>query len=90
MSTTHNVRVERAQQTATAARSDPAAAQLNVETGPGRGLQVSGHDPGRAPVEGERRDHHPPVPYRHQVGVPGAVLLLQEVDRTRSGRDAAE
>ena len=35
----------------------------------------------RAPVEGERRDHHPPVPDRHQVRLPGRVLLLEQRDR---------
>ena len=35
-----------------------------------------------APVEGERRDHHPAMPHRHQVRLPGGVLLLQQRDRS--------
>ena len=47
------------------------AAQLDGETR-GRGvLQVRGHDLRRAPVEGERRDHHPAVAHRHEVGLAG-------------------
>ncbi len=57
------------------------AAELNVEAGPGRVLQVGGHDLGRAPVERERRDHHPSVAHRHQVGLTRRVLLLQQGDR---------
>ena len=34
-----------------------------------------------APVEGERRHQHPPMPDRHQVRLPGEVLLLQQPDR---------
>ena len=54
-------------------------------------LQVGGHDLGRAPVEGERRDQHAPVPDRDQVGLPGAILLLEQPDRVGpvSGRHPA-
>ena len=57
------------------------AAELDVQPGRRRAFEVGGHDLGRAPVEGERRDHHPPVPDRHQVGLPGGVLLLEQPDR---------
>ena len=50
----------------------------------GRGAgQVGGHDLRRAPVEGERGHHHPAVPDRDQVRLPGGVLLLQQRDRVR-------
>ena len=54
------------------------AAQLGLQPGHRRVLQVRRHDLGRAPVEGERRDHHPAVAHRHQVRLPGGVLLLQQ------------
>ena len=57
------------------------AAELNRQAGPGRVLEVGGHDLGRTPVEGERRDHHPPVADRHQVGLTRGVLLLEQSDR---------
>ena len=57
------------------------AAELNLQAGPGRVLQVGGHDLGRAAVEGERRDQHPPVAHRHQVGLTGRILLLEQRDR---------
>ena len=40
----------------------------------------------RAPVERERRDQHPPVPDRDQLGDPGRRLLLQQRDRVRAVR----
>ena len=42
-----------------------------------------------APVEGERRGHHPAVAHRHQVLLTGEVLLLEQGDRvgTVRGRD---
>ena len=48
--------------------------------------QVRRHDLGRAPVEGERRDHHPAMPHRHQIRLPGGVLLLKQADRVRTVR----
>jgi hypothetical protein len=63
------------------------AAQLDGEAGRGRAGQVGGHDLGRAPVEGERRDQHAAVPDRHQVRLTGQVLLGQQ--RHRSGRPGA-
>ena len=62
------------------------AAELNRQAGPRRVLQVGGHDLGRAPVEGERRDHHPPVTHRHQVRLAGRVLLLEQRDRVGAVR----
>jgi hypothetical protein len=56
-------------------------AQLDLEAGGGCAGEVGGHDLGRAPVEGERRDQHPPVPDRHQVGLAGGVLVLEQRDR---------
>ena len=50
----------------------------------GRGAgQIGGHDLRRTAVERERGDHHPAVPDRHQVGLPGRVLLLEQGDRVR-------
>ena len=49
--------------------------------------QVGGHDRGRAAIEGERRDHHPAVPDRHQVGL--TVEVLRDQSSTGSGRSAA-
>ena len=43
------------------------AAQLRREPRAGRVGQVAGHDQRRAPIEGERRDQHPPVPDRHEL-----------------------
>jgi len=57
------------------------AAELGIQPGH-RGLaEVGRHDRGRAPVEGEWRDHHPAVPDRDQVRLPGPVLLLDQGDR---------
>ena len=47
------------------------AAELDVQPGRRRVLQVRGHDLRRAPVERERRDHHPPVPHRAPGPAPG-------------------
>ena len=62
------------------------AAQLGLQAGHRRVRQVRRHDLGRAPVEGERRDHHPAVADRHQVRLAGGVLLLQQADRVRAVR----
>ena len=43
------------------------AAELNHQAGPGRVLQIGGHDLGRPPIKSERRHHHPPVAHRHKV-----------------------
>ena len=54
------------------------AAELNLQSRPRGVLEVGGHDLGRAPVEGERRNQHPAVPHRHQVGLTGRILLLEQ------------
>jgi len=68
-----------------AATSRPGGrARRSVRNSWRRGRQVGGHDLGRAPVEGERRDHQPAVPHRHQVGFARGVLLFQQGDRVRA------
>ncbi len=57
------------------------AAELRREAGPGRVLEVGGHDPRRPAVEGERRDQHAPVAHGHQVGLASGVLFFQQRDR---------
>ena len=54
------------------------AAELGEEAGPRRVLEIGRHDLGRAPIERERRHHHPPVADRHQVGLARRVLLLEQ------------
>ena len=46
--------------------------------------EIPGHDRRAAAVERERRDDHPPVPDRHQLGHARRVLLLQDADRIRA------
>ena len=46
------------------------AADLDVQSGARCAGQVRGHDERRTPVEGERRDHHPAVADRHELGNP--------------------
>ena len=53
-------------------------AELHGEPGARRGLEVGRHDLRRAPIEGERRDHHPPVAHRNQVRLTRRVLRLQK------------
>ena len=48
--------------------------------------KVAGHRQRRAAVEGERGDHHPAPPDRHQLRHPRLGLLLQQADRV--GRPA--
>jgi hypothetical protein len=55
--------------------------QALFRAGRWRAGQVGGHDLGRSPVEGERREQHPPVSHRDQVGLPGQVLLIQQPDQ---------
>ena len=62
------------------------AAELDLETRRRRVLQVGGHDLRRAAVERERRDHHPPVADRHEIGLAGGVLLLEQRDRVGPAR----
>ena len=44
-------------------------------------LEIGGHDLGRAPIEGERRHHHPTVTNGDQIRFPGQVLRLQQRHR---------
>ena len=61
-------------------------ADLRVEPGTRRGGQVGGHDQRRAAVERERRDQHPAVPDRDQLGDPAGGLLLEQRDGVGSVR----
>src|SRR5207344_215304 len=54
------------------------SAELNGETGPRRVLEVGRHDLRRPAVEGERRDHHPPVTNGDEVRLTCRVLLLEQ------------
>jgi hypothetical protein len=64
-------------------------AQLRVQASHRRVRQIRRHDLGCAPVERERRDHHPAMTDRHQIQLAGAVLLLQETDWVRAVRGRA-
>ncbi len=62
------------------------AAQLDDDPGIRGGREVGRHRQRRPAVERERRDRHPAVADRDQLGDPGGGLLLQERDRVgRSG-----
>ena len=56
-------------------------AELDGQARAGRGGQVGGHDQRGAAVERERRDQHPAVADRHQLGDPLVRLLLEQRDR---------
>jgi hypothetical protein len=60
------------------------AAALDCHARPGRGRQVMSHDPRRPAVERERRDEHPPVADRHQLGDTRLRLLLEQLDRVET------
>ena len=62
------------------------AAQLHVQPGRRRVRQIGGHDLRRTPIEGERGRHHPTVPHRNQVRVPGGILRLEQGHRIRTIR----
>ena len=62
------------------------AAELHLETRGRRVLQVGCHDLRRASVERERRDRHPPVPYRHEIGIASQVLFLEQRNRVGAVR----
>jgi hypothetical protein len=64
-------------------------AQLGLQPGYRRDGEVGGHDRGRAPVEGERRDHHPAMPHRHQARRTDGILLLEQRDRVGPVRGRA-
>ena len=57
------------------------AAQLHGDPGHRGGRQVGRHDQRGAPVERERRDQHPPVADRDQLGYPARRLLFEQRDR---------
>ena len=57
------------------------AAQLDDQPRRRCALEVRGHDLRRTPVEGERRNHHPAMPDRHEVGLAGGVLLFEQRNR---------
>jgi hypothetical protein len=61
-------------------------AQLGLQAGHWRVRQIRRHDLGRAPVERERRDHHPAMTHRHQIRLTGAILFLQQAHRIRTAR----
>ena len=61
-------------------------AQLHRQTRPRRVLEVGGHDPRGTAVEGERRNHHPTVTHRDEVGLARLVLLLQQKRSGQGGR----
>ena len=56
-------------------------AELDVQPGDRRVLEILGHDLRGAAVERERGDHHPPVTNRHEVRLATGVLLLEQRDR---------
>ena len=69
---------------------DRCASPHSCDAQPGRRrvLEVRGHDLRRAPVERERRDHHPAVANGHEIGLAGGVLLPRS-SATGSGRSPA-
>ena len=52
----------------------------------GVSLEIGGHDLRGAPVERERRRHHPPVADGHEVRLASRVLLLEQRDRDPGDR----
>src|SRR5205085_1186168 len=52
--------------------------ELRLEPRGGRGRQIVGHDLRGATVERERRDQHPPVADRNELGHTGGRLLLEQ------------
>ena len=62
------------------------AAQLDVQPGRRRVLQIGGHDLRRAAIERERRHHHAPVTDGHEVGLARRVLRFEQRDGIRSVR----
>ena len=65
------------------------ATELHADARIGSGGQVVGHDHGPAPIERERRQEHPAVADRHQLGHSARALLFQERDRIRTIRPPA-
>ena len=65
-------------------------ARLHGQPGHRGGGQVSGHRQRRAAVVGERGDHHPAPPHRHQLRNPRPGLLFQQGQRVRPARRRVE
>ena len=64
------------------------AAALHAQPRRRAARQVGRHDRRGPAIEGERRDDHPPVPDRHELGHPRGVLLVDDADRVRPARRA--
>ena len=62
------------------------AAELHLQSGPGRSGQVGRHRVRRAAKERKRRHEHPPVANRNQVGQAGSGLLLEQLDHLAAVR----
>ncbi len=69
---------------------DRCASPQHCTVRPERGVagEVAGHDHGRAPVEGERRDEHAPVADRHELRHARLGLALEQLRPDRPGRAA--
>ncbi len=65
------------------------AAELHVDPGARRRRQVGRHDQRRAAVERERRDEHPSVADRDELGHAALGLLLEQARSGRAGRRPA-
>ena len=52
----------------------------------GTAREIGRHQVGRAAIERERRDQHPAVADRHELGHPRCGLLLEQLDRVRPVR----
>jgi hypothetical protein len=63
-----------------------ASPQLNGDPRPRCRREVGSHDQRSTPVEGARRDEHPPIPDRDKLRDPAFGLLLQQRHRFGSGR----
>ncbi len=61
------------------------SAALHAQCCRRRVREVPRHDPRGAAIEGERRDDHPAMPDRHQIGHARGVLLFEDGDRIRAG-----
>ena len=69
---------------ATEVRQVGVAAELRVEPRSRPAREIRGHQVRRTAVEGERRDEHPAVADRDELGHPRLRLLLQQLHRIRS------
>ena len=62
------------------------AAELRVKPGARRSGEIGRHQVGSAAEERERRDEHPPVPDRDELGHAARGLLLEQLDRVGADR----